>query len=205
MTNYFKITENSKTEFAEFISNAAYAPIISIPVFALLNYFLLSLPDFITITSVCVLFAGVMPILLVLWWLKDKNGNGVKIDMDIPDRTERNFPLLLVITSYAIGVIVLYLLNAPLITTVLMFCYFSNTLIVFFINLRWKISIHAMGVAGPATFLIYVFGPAGVIFALIIPFVMWSRIYLKEHTLSQVIMGAALGFFATAVQIYILI
>ncbi|HML06405.1 MAG TPA: PAP2 family protein [Methanobacterium sp.] len=205
MTSFLKITENSKKNFAEFISNAAYAPLVSIPVFALINYFLLSLSDFIVITSFCVLFAGIMPILLVLWWLKEKNGNGTKIDMDIPERTERNFPLLMVILSYAIGVIVLYLLNAPLITTILMFCYFSNTLIVFFINLRWKISIHAMGVAGPATVLIYVFGATGVIFALIIPFVMWSRIYLKEHTLSQVIMGAALGFFATAAQIYILI
>jgi len=205
MTSYLKITENSKKEFAEFISNAAYAPLVSIPVFILINYFLLILPDFVVITSVCILFAGLMPILLVLWWLKKKNGNGTKIDMDIPERTERNFPLLMVILSYAIGVIVLYLLNAPLITTILMFCYFSNTLIVFFINLRWKISIHAMGVAGPATMLIYVFGPIGAIFSLIIPVVMWSRIYLKEHTLSQVIMGAALGFFATAVQIYILI
>jgi len=205
MTSFLKITENSKKNFAEFISNAAYAPLVSIPVFALINYFLLSLSDFIVITSFCVLFAGIMPILLVLWWLKEKNGNGTKIDMDIPERTERNFPLLMVILSYAIGVIVLYLLNAPLITTILMFCYFSNTLIVFFINLRWKISIHAMGVAGPATVLIYVFGVAGVIFSLIIPVVMWSRVYLKEHTLSQVIMGAALGFFATAIQIYILI
>ena len=205
MKSYLKVTENSKREFAEFISNAAYAPLVSIPVFALINYFLLSLSDFIVITSFCVLFAGIMPILLVLWWLKEKNGNGTKIDMDIPERTERNFPLLMVILSYAIGVIVLYLLNAPLITTILMFCYFSNTLIVFFINLRWKISIHAMGVAGPATVLIYVFGVAGVIFSLIIPVVMWSRVYLKEHTLSQVIMGAALGFFATAIQIYILI
>jgi membrane-associated phospholipid phosphatase len=34
---------------------------------------------------------------------------------------------------------------------------------------------------------------------------MWSRVYLKEHTLSQVIMGALLGFFSTAGQIYILI
>lgn len=205
MTIYFKITENSKKQFAEFISNAAYAPLISIPVFALINYFLLDLADFIIITSACVIFTGLMPTLLVLWWLKGKNGNNNKIDMDIPERTDRNYPLLLVLLSYSIGVIVLYLLNAPLITTVLMFCYFSNTLIVFFINLYWKISIHSMGVAGPAAALIYVFGPAGILFTLIIPVVMWSRVYLKEHTLSQVIMGALLGFFSTAGQIYLIL
>ncbi len=205
MIRYLKKTEIPKKGFAEFISNAAYAPLVSIPVFALINIFLLNLYDFIIITSVCVIFAGLMPILLVLWWLKGKHGNGAKIDMDIPERTDRNFPLLLVISSYLIGFIILYIINAPLITTVLMFCYFSNTLAVFLINLRWKISIHAMGVAGPAVALIYVFGPFGTIFALLIPFVMWSRVYLKEHTLSQVIMGAMLGFLSTAIQIYIFI
>lgn len=205
MTRYFKDKTSSKREFAELISNAAYAPIISIPVFALINYFLLNLHDFIIITSVCAIFAGLMPILLVLWWLKDKNGNNAKIDMDIPERTDRNYPLLLVITSYAIGAIALYLLNAPLITTVLMFCYFSNTLAVFFINLRWKISIHSMGVAGPAAALIYVFGLPGMVFTLIIPVVMWSRLYLKEHTLLQVIMGGLLGFLSTTLQIYLFI
>jgi len=204
MTIYFKITENSKKQFAEFISNAAYTPLISIPVFALINYFLLDLADFIIITGICAIFTGLMPTLLVLWWLKRKNGNKEKIDMDMPERTDRNVPLLLVILSYSTGVIVLYLLNAPLITTVLMFCYFSNTVAVFFINLYWKISIHSMGVAGPAAALIYLFGFVGILFTLIIPVVMWSRIYLNEHTLSQVIMGTLIGFLSTLLQMYLL-
>ena len=132
-----------------------------------------------------------------------KNGKEKDIDMDIPERSERNYPLLLAILSYLIGFLVLYILNAPTITTVLMFCYFSNTLAVFFINLFWKISIHSMGVAGPAAALVYVFGSYGLIFILIIPLVMWSRLYLKEHTLNQVIMGALLGFLFTSIQLYL--
>jgi hypothetical protein len=38
-----------------------------------------------------------------------------------------------------------------------MFGYFAGTLCLFFINLYWKISIHTMGIAGPATVLIFVF------------------------------------------------
>ncbi|MGZ7107939.1 MAG: PAP2 family protein [Methanobacterium sp.] len=203
MTKY--PTQNSFKKFAELVSDAAYAPIISIPVFALINYYLLNLHDFIIITIVCSIFAAVMPILLVFWWLRGKNGEEVEIDMDIPKRTDRNYPLLLVILSYAIGVIILYLINAPSITTILMFCYFSNTLIVFFINLYWKISIHSLGAAGPAAALIYVFGAPGILYMLIIPLVMWSRVYLKEHTVSQVVMGALLGFLATSFQINLLI
>jgi len=197
--------ENSKKKFAELISDFAYAPIISIPVFALINYYLLNSYEFILTTIVCTIFACIMPILLVLWWLKGKNGKDEEIDMDIPERSERNYPLLLVILSYAIGCLVLYFLNAPTITTVLMFCYFSNTLVVFFINLYWKISIHSMGVAGPAAALIYVFGSYGILFMLIIPLVMWSRLYLKEHTLTQVIMGASLGFLLTSLQLYLFV
>jgi membrane-associated phospholipid phosphatase len=127
---------------------------------------------------------------------------GEEVDVDIPERTERNYPLILVILSYVLGTVILYALNAPAITTILMFCYFSNTLILFFINLYWKISIHALGVAGPSIALIYVYGPFGVIFSLIIPLVMWSRLYLNKHTVSQVIMGAMLGLVFTALQIY---
>ncbi|MGF7117286.1 phosphatase PAP2 family protein [Methanobacterium oryzae] len=198
------ISDNFKRSFAEFISTIAYAPLISIPAFALINYFLLDLYNFVIITTVCAIFAGILPILLVLFLLKNRS-NGKEIDMDIPERADRHYPLLLVILTYIIGTIVLYTLNAPAITTVLMFCYFSNTLILFFINLYWKISIHAMGVAGPSVALIYVFGLPGLIFSLIIPLVMWSRLYLKKHTFFQVIIGALLGVILTALQIHYLI
>jgi len=194
--------ENNKKRFAELISDFAYAPLVSIPVFAIINFYLLNLYEFLIITIVCAIFASILPIILVLWWLKDKNGTDKEIDMDIPERSERNYPLLLVILSYAIGFLVLYFLNAPTITTVLMFCYFSNTLAVFFINLYWKISIHSLGVAGPVAALVYVFGLYGLPFILIIPLVMWSRLYLKEHTLTQVIIGAILGFSFTSLQLY---
>lgn len=195
------ISDSLKKNLAEFVSTAAYAPVISIPAFAIINYYLLSFDDFIIVTLLCVIFAGILPILLVLYWIESKKSNGKKIAIDIPVREERNFPLVMVIFSYLVGVIALYLINAPLITTVLMFCYFSNTLLVFFINLRWKISIHAMGVAGPITALIYVFGPIGSVFGVIIPLVMWSRVYLGRHTYFQVISGVLLGLVSTAIQI----
>ena len=204
MTKNLLISDDYKSRLAVFISAIAYAPIISVPAFALINYYYLNLYDFLIITTICGIFAGVLPILLVLFFLKRKS-NGNEIDMDIPERTDRNYPLILVIISYIIGTVILYALNAPTITTVLMFCYFSNTLIVFFINLYWKISIHSLGVAGPAAALIYVFGAAGILYMLIIPLVMWSRVYLKEHTISQVVMGALLGFLATSFQINLLL
>lgn len=194
----FLSSKQFNENMAQFISTITNAPLVAIPVFFLINYFLLSGPDFIIVTTITILFAGIMPIIISLVWIKNR-----KIEMDMPRREDRFYPLLMVILFYLVGAVLLYILQAPPITTVLMFCYFSNTVIVLLISLFWKISIHSMGVAGPATALIYVFGYAGLIFALIVPLVMWSRTYLKRHTLSQVMAGALLGFLFTAAQIYI--
>lgn len=85
-----------------------------------------------------------------------------------------------------------------------MFCYGTNTLIVFFINLKWKISVHAMGVAGPAIALMF-FTPLGFFLGLLTPLVMWSRISLKKHTRNQVLAGSVLGYVLTFLQIYCLV
>ncbi|MGZ4853210.1 MAG: hypothetical protein ACXV3D_08525 [Halobacteriota archaeon] len=53
--------------------------------------------------------------------------------------------------------------------------YSVGTLFIFFVNLRWKISAHAMGVAGPTVVLLFVFGLWGVLLGLFLPLVIWSR------------------------------
>ncbi|MEA1893684.1 MAG: phosphatase PAP2 family protein [Euryarchaeota archaeon] len=195
----FEIAEKHKMKFARLVSTISHAPVLSIPAFVAINYFLLDFDEFLRISFICVLFAAILPIVAVLVWsIKFK-----KVDIDVPEKEDRIYPLIIVIVTYFIGSIILYVLNAPPLTTLLMFCYCSNTLVVFFINIFWKISIHSMGVAGPTTALIFAFGPIGSIFGLIIPIVMWSRVYLKRHTMSQVISGALLGFMLTAIQIYV--
>jgi len=62
-----------------------------------------------------------------------------------------------------------------------------------------------MGVAGPTAALIYLFGYKGVIFGLIIPLVIWSRVKLNKHTIAQVLAGSVLGLTLTAVQLYFLV
>jgi membrane-associated phospholipid phosphatase len=143
-------------------------------------------------------FAVVIPSIIAYAWIKNKN-----LEIDMPHKEDRLYPLLWILLSYLLGVIILFIISAPPVITVLMFCYFSNTLVVLLISMFWKISIHAVGVAGPVAFLIYVFGYPGLIFLLLIPLIMWSRLYLKRHTLSQVTAGSVLGFLLTTVQIYL--
>lgn len=186
-----------KERLATMISTFSNAPLIAIFVFLLINYYFLEGNEFIQVTFICIIFAALIPSIIAFLWVKNK-----KLEIDMPKKEDRFYPLLWIISSYLMGVIVLYILSAPTLTIILMFCYFSNTLMVLLISLFWKISIHSVGVSGPLVALIYVFGYFGLIFLVLIPLVMWSRLYLRRHTPYQVIAGASLGFILTALQIY---
>jgi membrane-associated phospholipid phosphatase len=191
---------SSKGNIANFISAVTNPPLVAIPVFLIINYTLLFGRDWLWFSTVSVFFVSILPIITSFLWIKKNN-----LESDMPRREDRIYPLLLVILSYILGVVVLYTMGAPQLATVLMFCYLTNTIVVLLFSLYWKISIHAMGIAGPATAIIYLFGWPGLIFSLLVPLVIWSRLYLKRHTPAQLIIGTILGYFLTAIQIYILI
>lgn len=188
---------DSKKKLAEFISHSTHAPLFAIIAFTLINYYSLNFQDFIIITSICMFFSVIVPSLGV-FLCKHKHN----IPLDIPQKEHRSIPLIVAIISYLIGTGLLFLLNAPEISTILMFCYFSNTVLVYLITRHWKISIHAIGGAGPTIALIFAFGYKGAALGILIPFIMWSRVYLKRHTVGQVIAGAGLGLLFTAAQMY---
>jgi membrane-associated phospholipid phosphatase len=199
----FNLSNNntpSKETLANFISTVSNPPFVAIPVFLIINYTLLYGGDWLWFSAISIFFVSILPIITSSLWIKKKN-----LEVDMPQRQDRIYPLLLVILSYVIGVAVLYILGAPSFTTVLMICYLNNTIIVLLFSLYWKISIHAMGIAGPATALIYFFGWTGLAFSLLVPLVLWSRLHLKRHTPAQLIVGTVLGYFLTAMQIYLLL
>jgi membrane-associated phospholipid phosphatase len=67
--------------------------------------------------------------------------------------------------------------------------------------------VHASGVAGPVTALIYVLGVVALPLLFLIVPVGWARIRLKAHTLAQVAAGALLTAVATWIQmgVYLLL
>ena len=194
--------DSKKRKWAAGISNVTIPPIIAVFTFSLINYALLRGFPFAAVTFITTLFAAIVPLSMLLIWEMRTNA---KFDLDIPARTDRNRPLLVASASYFLGTVVLVAVHAPLLTTVVMFGYCAGTLFIFFINLYWKISIHAMGIAGPTTVLVFVFGYWGVLFGLLLPPVIWSRVYLKKHTVAQTIAGAILGFVLTAVALSLLL
>ncbi|MGB9201138.1 PAP2 family protein [Methanobacterium sp.] len=190
----------SEKKIARLISDITQPPVVSIPIFAIINYVLLGFNNSLVITMICWIFGAFLPITTSLILIRKMH-----TDLDITDRTKRTLPLFFAVCSYLIGFLVLLSMGAPALTTALMFIYSSNTLIILFINLSWKISIHTMGVAGPAVVLTYLFGILGLLFGLLIPLVMWSRVELKKHTISQVLDGCLAGIVLTYVQLYFIL
>ena len=183
---------------ARWISLLASAPLLAVPAF-LLILFSSEAPSLglLRDIGVSLFFGTCVPIASVLIFPAKQTGS-----FDV--REERANPLLLGAAGYLFGSLILFQLAAPAFSVLLMFCYGTNTLVVFLVNLRWKISIHAMGVAGPTTALLYTVGSAGAVLGLILLPVAWSRIILRKHTAGQVIAGASAGYVLTISQFYVI-
>ena len=85
-----------------------------------------------------------------------------------------------------------------------MFCYALNTAVVWLITLKWKISIHAIGLGGPLVAL-WLHGFHYPIFmGTLLVLVCTSRVLLKAHTPSQVITGSALAMGLAYIELNLL-
>jgi hypothetical protein len=125
--------------------------------------------------------------------------SGIVSEMMVDNREDRTKPFLGVLVSYLLGVAALRLLGAPPGMVYLMACYFVNSLAMMLITLRYKISIHVAGVAGPAVFLVRVYGVTIWPFLMVATLVSWARYQLDMHTVWQLI----LGLFVTGLLTYI--
>lgn len=153
-----------------------------------------------SIFCIAFLFSTVVPIAHVAW-LKRR---GVVESMDVDQRQRRFWPLVVGILSYAAGYLILVRMQVPPVVVGLMFCYATNTLLVACITRWWKVSIHATGIAGPVVALIFRFGwPVVPLYALV-PLVSQARVVLSKHTAWQVVVGACIGTFLTAIQLHYL-
>lgn len=189
-----------RVKAARIISNITAPPFLAVPVyivFGLYDQNLRTLPTNQTLEAVgTALFFGVIfPILFVIY-LKSRN---LVSDFHIPIREQRTLPYAASILSYIIGFgLVLWQVGGGALSAV-MLCTLLASTIIMIINFWWKISAHATGVGAPLAALVLAFGWTIAPLFLLIPVVGWARVYLKAHTLGQVIAGTLFGFGFTAV------
>lgn len=192
-----------KLKIAEKVSTFTNPPIICIPLFTLICIIIsfnakgFDFGEFIVLEVVAMIFSSILPMAIILFWAK-KLGT----DKDISNRSDRYMPLIVGIISYFIGFLICTAFNLDHFLACLLLCYTINTGVILLITTRWKISVHTTGLSGPVGALILLAGPFGALFGVIYPVLIWSRVLLKKHTLSQAICGGVQGFFLTVLEMY---
>jgi membrane-associated phospholipid phosphatase len=134
-------------------------------------------------------FTSIGPMLFVLWlYATDRIA-----DLDMSRRSEREAVFSAFVVFYLLGTVALWLVHAPPMLIATMAGYTACALVVQAITRFWKISTHAIGITAPLAALTVLYGWQPAPFLVLIPIVCWSRVYLKAHTVAQVLVGAALG------------
>jgi membrane-associated phospholipid phosphatase len=138
-------------------------------------------------------FTSIAPMLFIFYlYATDKIS-----DLDMSIRTERERVFIAFVVFYALGAIDLWLIHAPVIMTASMAAYAVSSLVVQWITRYWKISTHALGITAPLIALTVLFGQRPAPFYVLIPIVGWSRVYLRAHTVLQVVAGTLLALGTT--------
>ena len=133
---------------------------------------------------------GVAGPLLAFWWCLN---TGRVSDVDLSQRRER--PLLFVVALFAAGAAMgcLWALDAPRLLMRFAAAHATILAATMLVTLYWKISIHSAGTAAMAFLLPTTYGGLMLVLTPVL-LVGWSRLYLKCHTLPQVLAGGMLGW-----------
>jgi membrane-associated phospholipid phosphatase len=138
--------------------------------------------------AVYVVLGVLFPFLYVVWSVM----RGQITDIHIRLREQRRRPLLVTLICAGVGWLVLVVGAAPAGMTTVAATLWLQVVVIFFVTLRWKISVHTAAAAGGATLIWTLLGTA-LPFLLVVPLIAWSRVRLRHHTLPQTLAGALLG------------
>ncbi|MGQ9905060.1 MAG: hypothetical protein ACUVRU_12225 [Anaerolineae bacterium] len=136
-----------------------------------------------------IVLAIVLPLLFVVWLVR----KGHISDIDLRQREQRAWPYRVAIACALIATGLSALLNAPRVLAVMVGALAAQTLILWAITTRWKISLHAAAIAGGVVVAGHLAGPIWLASAALVPVVCWARVTLGRHSLAQTIAGALVG------------
>lgn len=143
------------------------------------------------------LTAVLLPSLYVAWEVY----RGRISDIHLPLREERTRPALVTVAIALVVYTIFTWWPAPPYFRMLALAYGLQAILFFLITLRWKISLHSAA-AGSLTVLgIAAFSGSGLLFALTVPVIAWSRVRLERHTLMQTVTGALLGAMVVVISL----
>ena len=114
-------------------------------------------------------------------------------DFWISARAERLTPALFLLAAFVLLLAILFLLDAPRNLFLLTLSMGLASAALALITLLWKASAHCTVAGHAAVAGLLLLGPLGLVFLLVLPLVIWSRIATGAHTLLQTLVGTAIG------------
>ena len=118
---------------------------------------------------------------------------GKLTDHHVGDKKQRRPVMLWTLGSALVGCGMLTLINTPVTVWALIAGILGGILALIIVSPFWKVSGHAMTLGGATISSAMLFGVWSIPFVIAAPLVCWSRVYLKDHTLSQVLAGFVTG------------
>jgi hypothetical protein len=135
------------------------------------------------------LFAAVIP----LAFIKHGIRRGRWADRHVGQRPQRILVMTFASASVAGGLLLLRAFSAPRPMIALIAAMLVTLAALLAVTPAWKISVHAAVSSGSVAMLAMTYGPRALPASLLVAVVGWSRVELKDHTLAQVLAGAAVG------------
>lgn len=142
------------------------------------------LPGVVAAVTICL-----APLLVVVILAR----RGKLTDHHVGDKNQRRPVMLWTLASALVGCGILTLINTPITVWALIAGILGGILALIIVSPFWKVSGHAMTLGGATISSAMLFGVWSIPFVIAAPLVCWSRVYLKDHTLSQVLAGFVTG------------
>ena len=135
-------------------------------------------------------FVSLAPILFVLYLLR----TGRIAELHMSDTRERHLPYLVAALGSLVVAALLLLFGGPELLLCLTFFNLVTLVVIGLLNIRWLISFHAAAAMAMDTIVALVFGwLAALAVAPLVGLVIAVRLYLRRHTVGQIIAGLLLG------------
>jgi membrane-associated phospholipid phosphatase len=168
-------------------NNAFYA-IIIIALFLLQRE---NLDDFTISLLLAFFFLCIMPVIGILIYTKKGT-----VDIWVSNQKIRTPFYLIAIIGYLIALYVFSIVDQHEFF-ILSLAYLFVTAAITLSNFKTKISSHTAGLTSPFTAFFYLFGMFALPFFILLPIIIWARLELNAHSISQLFGGAIIGSIIT--------
>jgi len=197
-TNVYAIREHrAAAEFARTLSTVFNPFLTATTLFIIVSHAFAyrSTFEFWIYSIIGVFFFALAPLSFVLYLYL----TGRISDFEMSERPERERVFAGFVIIYLFAALALSLAHAPIPLQAITWGSWATALTTMIVTRWWKISTHAFGITGPFAAMFLLFNLQPLPYVAIVPLVCWARVYLRSHTVGQVLGGAGLAIVNTLV------